>query len=223
MARTITSKHDILDLKWIRASSAYNILCQTRKNPVEVSQILAQYLRDGRIRARAKSIWISDENLMSKAWKSNPDSDMKSKDVKRAYWQSNKNWLNDRESWIWTKSRFHLTTKIRPIKRRMMTGVTLNVEDLKKVLPEEFGEPKRKRGGPQPSIVIRTFVWKFLLELALDDVLEDVWRHKPQEDLVGFVYDSLAERGQKVGVCTVRETVKYALQVLDRRAEQVGS
>ena len=52
---------------WISSSTVIKKLTANGANPVEMEEMLAAYLRNGDLRARAKSIWLSDERFTSQA------------------------------------------------------------------------------------------------------------------------------------------------------------
>ncbi len=55
--------------EWLDANEALIILTIDGANRKTVKDMLADYLRDGLLKAKARAVWISEEASLSRAWK----------------------------------------------------------------------------------------------------------------------------------------------------------
>jgi hypothetical protein len=87
--------------EWISANDALSQLCAHGASSVAVKEMLADYLRDGLVRAKAGVMWISAEANLTKAWQLEPNAEFAEHDISIPvrYWRSDKRPGEDRRRW----------------------------------------------------------------------------------------------------------------------------
>lgn len=207
--------------EWVSSAKALERLTAHGESPVQMAQALAHFLKEGKIRARAKVIWISEEQTLVAAWASKPKASRERISVPTSNWRISKSWATDRDSWIWSDSRFYFTLRNKPKKRRLIDGVGLNIADLKACFPDQLGG-KRKRRGPTKNMIKRNLVWKFLIFMARDGQLDD-YIGGPDSELIGRIHDGLELRnGQhSAGRSLIGEVASDALVALQRKPDEI--
>ena len=205
-----------MDKDWIDAKEAWETLLRNGENPVSAGETLAGYLRFSDLRARASLVWISEEKELKKAWKPIPEDADRDVELPRTFFRSHKDWARDVSNWRWPTSSFHVTTRMKPRRRRMMRHVQFNLADLKKLQPEIFaGGKKRGKRGPSEDMVKRHLVWGELLKMALAGELTDPAKKEfeGQTELETILYERLNPEGKKataVGKNVISEVARSA-------------
>ena len=135
--------------EWISAKETLAVLSTEGRNPVSVKAMIADYLRDGLLEARAEAVWVSTEPNLGKSWKT----DDVTADVERnivvpvRYWRTDRRAETDRARWRWPYNKFFYTLAASPLKRRMFKGITFSTRDLTNLQPKDFsGRVTRPRG-----------------------------------------------------------------------------
>lgn len=177
----IAKDEEIENLNWIKASEAFARMIASGDSHHQAKQTLAIALREGQIRARARAIGVSREPLLKRAWK-----DVKRKKTHRMvptiFWRSARYFHEDKEHWIWSRSRFHSTLSKDPPKRRIARLVEFCVEDLASINPRAFreGRPKKRRGKPV-DLATRDSIWLAVFDVLIGAELADsVWSEKQE-------------------------------------------
>ncbi len=156
---------------WLSANEAVRILTGQGQNPVDVKEMLADYLRDGLLKARAEAVWTTSELNLGKAWKT----DEIAEDVRRdspvplQEWRTDKRAKADRDRWRWPYDKFFYTITSKPLKRRMFKGVRFSISDLAKLQPKAFLGVAPRTRGRKVDVARRDRGWLTVLELALGD------------------------------------------------------
>jgi hypothetical protein len=162
------------DKGWMKASLVLDHILTKGIDPTTAKANLADDLRDGRLRAKATVTWVSNEPLLSKAWKSSIGGELRETNVEipTRYWRQNKNIVNDIALWRWPVNCFAMTIKNKPKRRRMMRGISLSIEDLANLYPTVLGglSGKRRR-GPGVNHTDRDAGWRAIVEMALEGKL----------------------------------------------------
>lgn len=158
---------------WIKAGQAAHKLGITLRNPASAKEILAGYLRDGYLRARAGMIFVSEGERLGLAWKNEPafESDDEPLPLQAAKWQASRRWLGDQADWRWPKNRLSITFRLKPAKRYMMRRVEFSLIDLAKLQPETFN-PRAGVGGNPGKLASRDAFWQAVVRLAKDQRLD---------------------------------------------------
>lgn len=202
-------------LKWILAQDAVAKMTADGENPEAAFTTLAAYLRHGQLRARAKRMWISDENELAKAWKLRPVEFSEDVELPVKYWRSHKAWARDVSEWRWSTSSLHVTRRLKPRRRRMMHGVEFHLKDLAKLQPRYFGNGKRSGSrGPDQDVVRRSLVWGEILSMALAGELTDPTKKlfEGKTELAATLYERIngEVKPPKVGLNIISEVVRIA-------------
>lgn len=203
------------ETQWVKAIVALDRMTADGENPASAMETLASYLRLGKLRARAKAIWLSEEPSLPAAWKNKPEDGGTDTDIPVGYWRSHKNWANDAANWRWPGSRFHVTLRNKPVKRRMMLGIEFCLADLRKLQPRYFGDGKRvNRRGPAPDLGKRDRVWSELFAMAISGELTDPAKRdfETQSELQELLYQRInpAGRQPQAGQNIISEIVRQA-------------
>lgn len=180
------------DPEWIKASEAYARLSASGNNPDQAHKILATYLRDGDLTARAEFVWKSGARFPRDAWKEKP-SEPNPEIIPTGRWRHEKCNEEDRSQWRMKVNRFLVTTRLKPRSRTMMQGVEFRYADLQRLQPECFGSSRAGRRGPPPDISRRDSAWLAVLDLALANKLNAA-EYESQGELVSVLHDQLAGR-----------------------------
>jgi hypothetical protein len=154
--------------EWISTNDALSQLCAQGASSVAVKEMLADYLRDGLVRAKAGVMWISAEANLTKAWQLEPNAEFAEHDISIPvrYWRSDKRPGEDRRRWRWPYNEFFHTIRLKPLQRRMFKGVQFSTSDLAKFQPALFSSPRRKRGAPV-DVTKRDAIWMEIVRLAV--------------------------------------------------------
>lgn len=115
--------------------------------------LIADKLRDGRIRARADRVWDTFESSQYVAWRkreeglANPDAQVACDvDVETTIWEQSRFWNSDIETWRWPAGRFVITRRKSPPDRTIIEGLRLFKKDI-----DDLNKPPSKRGGKKPN------------------------------------------------------------------------
>ena len=184
--------------EWIRARDALTQLTAKGENPVQVMDMLAAYLRNGQLSARANAIWTSEERFTKDAWRSAPE-DVQGGDIPTRYWRLEKNMIEDQKQWRWVADRFLVTTRMRPRKRIMMRGVEFSLDHLSQLQPKYFNPPASKPRGKPPEIDKRDAGWSVVVDLLLAGRLNRA-RFPRQTDLQDEMRKLLKHKNGKLGL-----------------------
>jgi hypothetical protein len=161
------------DSDWIPASEALELLKDHFSGSVATKQMLADRLRDGHLRARADRIWNTYETVLAKAWRSDPDDDAKSLvdvEIPTLIWRKSKRWRLDQENWRWPVNKFHVTCKVNPVERKMISGIRFYASDVQEFLKEvgAVADQKKRGGGRRPEEEAWTALTIALIQLERD-------------------------------------------------------
>jgi hypothetical protein len=204
------------DRQWISAKEAVNIMTASGAiDPVSAKASLTDLLRDGRLTAKAKSVWIdTSSNPATLSWKVPEDNGTLELDLITpvTFWRSDKRELEDRSRWRWAVNNFFYTTNLKPLKRRMMRGVQLDLHELSMTHPRFFVSPNISRKGRPPEVEKRDGVWLEILEIALASELHsNVYRTR--KDLLDDLLKrkGSAANGQRLaGEVQIKDVAKQA-------------
>ncbi|UZK70485.1 hypothetical protein OKW76_05425 [Sphingomonas sp. S1-29] len=193
---------NVEDSSWISASDAVDALVATGTiDTLAAKAMLADYLRDGRLSAKAKSVWINTaSNAATLSWKIEPNNETVERDVMVPvrYWRSDKRALEDRSRWRWPTNQFYYTITVKPLKRRMFSGVRFDKAELHHLLPQVFAAVGKAKRGRPPEIEKRDAIWTEVVrmifaseltrknypdQLSLTDALMDRLRYGPDGKL----------------------------------------
>ena len=156
---------------------------------------LAEYIRDGTLRAKAGEMWVSEEPTVKKAWKNLEERRTAKRDVelKPLYFRTDKCWAVDKAEWRWAFNKFSVTLREDPPKRRMMADVTLNERDLISIT----GAKDPRSGGSPGKTEEWTAYWHAVVQFAVDQRLRP-GKFKTQADLrreiLSEINDSLSDK-----------------------------
>lgn len=129
-----------------------------------LKELIADKIRDGKIRAYAGRAWDSRKRLAS-AWEAGPPNDSEERvQIDRGDFLLSESWKSDVHSWDWQKGNFHCGSEISG-RRRMYKNVILAKDDVDKLRLELSG-PKG-RGGRVPESDYRDEVWLSILDLYI--------------------------------------------------------
>lgn len=138
---------------WLSAKDAVKQFAVANGGPASVKAILADYLRDGELRARATRLWRTEAVGLSAAWRSCPPEHGSPSDIvgplyieiKPLTWRASKRWIADQADWRWPFNKFSITDRLKPKTRTMIEGIEFPLEDLENLLGK--GNQKINRKG----------------------------------------------------------------------------
>ena len=145
-------KHADSDI-YITANAAVEAVAKVLGDPVKAKEILADFLRDGKIEAIAGWKWESTKKTRAEAWQSDDDSTGEADvQIDRSYWRSSRNWREDVEEWRWVDNRFVINTNP---PRRLPNWVfiedvrflKINVATAIKFVEQSLASTLRKKGA----------------------------------------------------------------------------
>lgn len=162
-----------VETRWIKASEALELAVEKGEDPVAFKGAVAEFLRDGLLTARAEAIWTTTEANMHKAWRTHKEAADITRDliVPVNYWRYDKRAAHDRSRWRWPYSKFMYTINIKPLKRRMIMGVELSLNDLERLRPSLFKPIKKNRSGRPPEVIARDAGWLEVVRISQDGML----------------------------------------------------
>jgi hypothetical protein len=158
--------------KAISPARAIRLYERLNGGPVQTRDMIAFWLREGKIRARAQHVWESSELSIAEAWRREPDKEAhakytklkKSNDVPTATWWKSLDWTRDVADWNLRRGRFHITTSTKPPTRIMLKRVRLHSDDIRKLLAPGFID--FSKSGIKKIDAWRMF-WHEVVRLAL--------------------------------------------------------
>lgn len=118
-------------LEWLAASDALAMTEATGKDLVQAQQLLAELLKEGRLRAHVDRLWATDEADPNDSWKNRHEVEAEENIiVSTTLWRDSRFWQADRDLWRWSKNRFLITESLDPVDRTILEGVKICVADL---------------------------------------------------------------------------------------------
>lgn len=218
------SEVGISDDGWTSAKTVLALSISNQIDPLLVKNTLADFLRDGILRARVNATWISTESRLGTAMKV-PDDDDVERDclVPVARWRSDKWLAADRDRWRWPASTFFHTLNRTPLRRRIFKGVNFSVEDLKRLRPDWFGSTKPQRGRKHDTGP-RDLGWLAVVELALNGELKKA-EFETQARIAAELEEMLELPGDKLllGKNQIEEIAKKTASRLRANGIKAGS
>ncbi|WP_277981171.1 hypothetical protein [Sphingomonas phyllosphaerae] len=160
--------------EWILANDAYMHLIGKNVDPITAKSSIADFLRDGYLQARAKGVWISTDTKLSEAWRSHATCSEVERDidVPTKYWRSDLNAIPDRARWRWPYNQFFYTLSLKPRRRRMFRGVSLERKGLERLFPDIFREIQKSKVGRKHDVSARDAGWLVIVELSQEGLLD---------------------------------------------------
>lgn len=162
-------------LAWIRPREAIAKYAHLNGGSVNCRALLAEHLRDGNLRARARHVWTTDERSLEDAWETEPGRDQyrpstfagEFESLSKRVWRGSENWKKDFSSWRWKSGRFYVTTQKKPIRQRtMFRGVEFCLSDTVRLLVKETVDHVPSRGRPADLARWESF-WTIVLDVAM--------------------------------------------------------
>lgn len=142
------------NIEWLEPMQALTTLKPSFES-VRAKALIADWLRDGFVRAKAQKVWISNEPTLGRAWKNRaaaiPEADVL---IDPKTWEISPYWAEDRERWKWRTGRFVVTRRKKPAHRTILVGVTFAAPDILSMLrdgikPQTIG----KKVGRKPNYI----------------------------------------------------------------------
>ncbi len=184
-----------MDGRWIKASDASDLAIRCGEDVVAFRAAAAEFLRDGRLRARAEAVWISCETNMNKAWESisTTENVERNIEVPVRYWRADIRAATDRNRWRWMLNNFACTIGTKPLKRRMIMGVEFLLDDLKDIKPNLFDGAAKKTRGPDKDIENIENGWLQIVRISQSTQGLNLERFRSAASLQKVIEDRLAD------------------------------
>ena len=192
--------------EWIDALKSLRQVERLTGDRLAAKRTLAEYLRDGELRSKAASVWISEAPTIGKAWKVDVERiDLKTDvEIPAAYWRSSKLWASDQDHWRWPYGKFAVTIRRKPLRRRMLNKVAFSAADLDKILKRRV----LSKGGAPTKDPEWTAFWHAVIDLAQSDRLNFAQfptKASLRREILIEINESLSEKTIKPAVRQVYE------------------
>uniref|UniRef100_UPI003F70B054 hypothetical protein n=1 Tax=Blastomonas fulva TaxID=1550728 RepID=UPI003F70B054 len=144
----MTGETESLAADWISAAAALQMMENAGYDTVTAKAVLADQLREGRIKIRADEIWTSDDVKLGNAWGRSPSKSdvMIDTEVPVSVFHRSKRWTKDPKHWKWMENKFYVTIQTKPRLRIIMLEVKFKSDDIKNFAgtPKKIQKPKDK-------------------------------------------------------------------------------
>ena len=128
---------------WIKANDAIESYAHFFGGKKALRDLLAEGLRDGAIRSRARIKGKPAEKSIRKAWRLYPQAltpffELPTTPValSKGFWRSSERWNDDKSEWRWVANLFSITYKEEPRRRWLVRGVQFALSDVKAFLTD---------------------------------------------------------------------------------------
>jgi hypothetical protein len=171
----------VADQEWYSATKALALL--EPFHGALTKAYIADKLRDGHMRSRAKKIWVSNDPTLNDAWR-NRDNAVAKEDVEieRKLWKSSRYWPNDVSQWSWPEEKFVITRGEKPADRTIIVGLSLSATDIDALAIQKIDARYIKRRKKDEWELF----WMTILQLSQDKSL-NLGRFASQSDLLSEV------------------------------------
>lgn len=162
-------------LSWIKPRDAIKDYAYFNGGSVNCRAVLAEHLRDGDLRARARHTWTTEERSAERAWDKEPERDAyrpvtfvgEHQVLDKHVWRSSQSWAKDLSTWRWKSGRFRVTSQKKPTREyTMLRGVEFCQSDVIRILVTETVDRVPTRGRP-PELKRWESFWMIVLDLAM--------------------------------------------------------
>lgn len=128
--------------RWVSASDTLLMLEKAGYDTITAKEVLADQLREGRIKLWASEAWNSDDLKLGKAWGKGPSkSDIVIEDeVPVTVFRRSKNWSRNHKNWNWMENRFYVTIQSKPVIRRILIGVAFDEFEINSLIRQPLSE-----------------------------------------------------------------------------------
>ena len=185
------------ETSWISAKMALTQLEVQFGGSAATKAMIADRMRDGRLKCRAKETWISDAINTATAWRTGPVGEVIfDAEIKPSVWKASKRWPADQSRWKWVSSRFSVTRRIRPSQRQMVVGVSFKLSEIEALKSGPVLPKSRKGiGGAIAKFEQRNAAWIAAMRMLSNDELQAFTSQKALTDaLLSEINEELTEK-----------------------------
>ena len=177
---------------WCTPVEALEVL--ESRHGADTKILIADKLRDGRIRAHADLVWHSFAPSLDQAWREreegleDPEAEaVRNSLVDVSVWERSRYWSSDVELWRWGANRFVVTRRKNPADRTIIEGLRVFKKDVL-----DLAKPPSKRSGKKPNYPGYANLFCALLELERAQKL-NVDTYPTKTGLQTFIINRMAE------------------------------
>lgn len=185
------------ETSWISAKAALTQLEVQFGGSAATKAMIADRMRDGRLKCRAKEIWISDAINTATAWRTgHVGVVILDAEIKPSVWKASKRWAADQSRWKWASSRFSVTRRIKPGQRQMIVGVRFMLSEIEALKSDPVPPKSRKGiGGATAKFEQRNAAWIAAMRMLRNDQLQTFTSQQALTDaLLSAINDELTEK-----------------------------